>query len=378
MTVPDAAGSASLLAWLFDQGHIALERAPLLDQPPPPITTPDRWTRVEGMLLALAVGDSLGNSSEAMAPADRWAMHGEIRDFLPNPYLGARRVGTPSDDTQLAFWTLEELVERGHLDPERLANRFSASRIFGIGRTVREFVRNFKDEGSPWWAAGPESAGNGALMRIAPVLVPHVEKPTPALWADAAIAGMLTHNDRASTASCVAFVGLLWDLLRRDAGPPPAAAWWLDTFVARLRPLEGRTHYASRSPDPRYSGWTGSLADFLDEHVRRALAEGRSARAACDGWHSGAYLLETVPSALYILCRHGHDPEEAIVRAANDTWDNDTVAAIVGAAVGELHGVEALPQRWRDGLLGRTRADDDGRVFELIAAARRRFALPGS
>ncbi|HEU4630236.1 MAG TPA: ADP-ribosylglycohydrolase family protein, partial [Gemmatimonadaceae bacterium] len=57
----------------------------------------------------------------------------------------------------------------------------------------------------------------------------------------------------------------------------------------------------------------------------------------------------------------------------NDTYDNDTIAAIVGAAVGALHGVDALPARWRTGLLGRTRAADDGRVFELIELARTRF-----
>ena len=69
--------------------------------------------------------------------------------------------------------------------------------------------------------------------------------------------------------------------------------------------------------------------------------------------------------------RHGDDPEEAIVRAVNDTKDNDTVGAIVGAAVGALHGVDALPGRWRGGLLGRTREDDDGRVFEVVREARR-------
>ena len=62
-------------------------------------------------------------------------------------------------------------------------------------------------------------------------------------------------------------------------------------------------------------------------------------------------------------------PEEAIVRAVNDTHDNDTVAAIVGAAVGALHGKEALPVRWQRGLLGRTTMNDDGRVFRLIEAA---------
>lgn len=54
----------------------------------------------------------------------------------------------------------------------------------------------------------------------------------------------------------------------------------------------------------------------------------------------------------------------------NDTKDNDTVAAIVGAAVGALHGRAGLPKRWIDNLLGRTTDSDDGRVFGLLEAAR--------
>ena len=67
---------------------------------------------------------------------------------------------------------------------------------------------------------------------------------------------------------------------------------------------------------------------------------------------------------------HSSDPEEAIVRAVNDTKDNDTIGAIVGAAVGALHGESAIPRRWVDGLLGRIVADvDDRKLFGLIASA---------
>jgi len=71
--------------------------------------------------------------------------------------------------------------------------------------------------------------------------------------------------------------------------------------------------------------------------------------------------------------KHGHDPEEAILAAVNDTVDNDTIAAIVGAAVGALHGRRKMPKRWIEGLSGRTREQDDGRVFELLNAARTAF-----
>jgi ADP-ribosylglycohydrolase len=80
-----------------------------------------------------------------------------------------------------------------------------------------------------------------------------------------------------------------------------------------------------------------------------------------------------MPSALYILMRHSHEPAEAIVRAVNDTWDNDTIGAIVGAAVGELHGAEALPKRWLEGLSGRTRLDGDGAMPRLLGTAERRW-----
>jgi len=58
--------------------------------------------------------------------------------------------------------------------PENVATRFAhGGRIFGIGSTVREFLTNLK-AGMPLFESGPESAGNGALMRIAPILVPHL------------------------------------------------------------------------------------------------------------------------------------------------------------------------------------------------------------
>ena len=42
------------------------------------------------------------------------------------------------------------------------------------------------------------------------------------------------------------------------------------------------------------------------------------------------------------------------------------IAAIAGAAVGAQEGKDALPVCWRQGLLGRAREHDDGRVFALF------------
>ncbi len=348
-------------------GDLALRPSPFLDSTPPAM--PVRWERVEGMLLGLAIGDALGNTSESMAPADRALRYGEITDYQPNRHAEGRRVGLPSDDTQLAAWTLEVLVERGRLDLDALTDIFAARPIFGIGRTVRGFVEASHRQ-LPLWDRAPASAGNGALMRIAPVLLPHLHRPGPALWADAALAASLTHDDAASTSACVAFVAMLLELLQLDA--PPPQQWWVERYVELARELEGDVTLKTRFGAP----WQGPLWRFVQVHVPEAMARDLPAVDACNTWGSGAFLLETVPSALYILARHGHDPEAAIIRAVNDTRDNDTVAAIVGAAVGALHGVDRLPARWRQGLLGRTAADDDGRLFELLEMARRRFGTP--
>jgi len=59
--------------------------------------------------------------------------------------------------------------------------------------------------------------------------------------------------------------------------------------------------------------------------------------------------------------------------AVNDTRDNDTIAALVGAAMGAAHGTHWIPADWRDQLLGRVNGDDDGKVFTLIDEAVGRF-----
>ncbi len=336
---------------------------------PAPEFTGTDWDRVAGMLVGLAIGDSLGNTSESQLPAERRAVHGEIRDYLPNSHARCQRVGLPSDDTQLAFRTLEHLLENGgHLDPAKLADKLASGAIFGLGSTVRRFL-SAREVGGHWLDAAQKSAGNGALMRIAPVLVPHLSSPGSRLWRDAVVASAVTHNDFASNASCAAFVAVLLEALA--ARPPVPRMFWLKRFGDVAVRLEGRApRYVPRAP--RYTDRRVSLAMFTSEVVGQALEAGIPTLEACNAWHSGAFLLETVPSVLYILERHGNDPEEAMVRAVNDTRDNDTIAAIVGAAVGALHGLEGIPRRWRDGLLGRTDAANDGRVFDLINQARGR------
>jgi len=363
--------NADTLDRLFAQNTIAIRRGSLFGTAPA-THVGISFDRLEGMILGLALGDSLGNTTEGQLPMERAAAFGEIRDYLPNRYAAGRPVGLPSDDSQLALWTLEQMVRDGAFVPENVARRFCSGQIFGIGSAVREFVHNHRDGGLPWYAAGPASAGNGALMRIAPMLFPHLATGTANLWVDAGLSAMTTHNDSASIGSCLAFISILWQLLAMDGAP--TSRWWLDSFLNVAADVDLGTIYKPRGGS--FVGYRGAFPTFVKEVVRDAMERGLSTLEAANGWYSGAYLLETVPSVLYILMRHGNDPEEAIIRAVNDTRDNDTVAAIVGAAMGALHGRSALARRWIDGLLGRTAEGDDGRLFSLLTEARAAFFEP--
>jgi len=353
-----------LAARVISEGFLPA-RSALLQGPVEPVAGLAPPDRVRGMLLALAIGDALGNTSEGLTAADRESRYGEITDYLPNFHADGRRVGLPSDDSQLAFWTVESLLERGTLDPDDLSARFASREIFGLGDAVAKFLRNRAEGVTPWYRCGVESAGNGALTRIAPIVLLHPAGTSAALWLDTALASIVTHRDASSVASCVAFADLLARLLRLQV--PPQPGWIIGTFLATVRRVCTDQSYRPRGG--RFADWEGHYADYLEHALGEAALRGWSTREACDTWHSGAYLLETVPSVLWILDKHAHDPEEAILRAVNDTRDNDTAAAIVGAAVGALHGANALPGRWQTGLMGRTTADDSGHVFRLIEAA---------
>lgn len=348
--------NSSLLRTLVGAGGVAMLWGEAMDRWPAGDAFPP-FDRIEGMMLGLAIGDALGNPTESKNPGDRLRAHGEITDYQPG------LLGTPSDDTQLSFWTLESLLDHDGLDPLALSEAFRHKQIFGIGRTVRQFLRN-ADLGASWEKRGVSSAGNGALMRIAPIVFPHLRRPAPGLWADAALAAMLTHNDPMAVSSAVAMTSILWHCLHATRQPAPE--WWIDHFAGVLSSVEPETRYRQRIPEA-VKMW--KLSEFLDEEVRRAYHDGCTLLEAQRRWYSGAYLLETVPCVLFALMCHAGNPEEAILRMVNDTRDNDTIAAITGAVVGALHGKARLPERWVSRLSGRTAKADDGRVFEILARA---------
>lgn len=339
------------------------------------------FSRVEGMLLGIAIGDSLGNGSEAMSPRRRRSKYGIIEEYLPNKYAHHQRKGLPTDDTQLAFDTLIVILKKGHLDLQELANIFSSHRIFGIGNTIKAFLRNYKDQNKPWYKSGIESSGNGALMRISPVLIPYFRERVEMkeLWSDVILDTMMTHNDVLAIGSSLAYVDMLANLLILDN--PPDASIVLNRFCSILSETVGKSRYQQRYSskfsivfklkallrgESIFIYGNDDPSNFINRTVTYALQNNVSVEEFGNQIGSGAYLLETVPVFLYILLKNLDKPKNAILDAVNYTKDNDTIAAIVGAAVGAMYGRNAFKDSWVTQLSGRIRENDDGTIFKLI------------
>lgn len=330
---------------LMEQG-LDLNRGKIFDMELKP--RPFDWEAVRGMLYGLAIGGALGAPLTGVLPGTRTQKN--IQD------------GKPTDDTVLAILTLEHLTGANGLDPHVLADLFIESKVWGRKGATRRAL-NLLADGVPWDASGQPSAENGALVRIAPLIIPYLAKGGTGLWIDTVLATAITHNDCLALSTALAFAWMLWDLVAFDEVPSPI--YYADLYVEVGKDVENHDYKPRGGSFERYTGPAWRYVSSVLKVVRKNnLGTG----TACNAWHSGSVLLETWPSALYTLEKYADDPEEAIFAAVNDTKDSSTIGAIVGATVGALHGVGGLPYRWIRKLQWR------GRIDAAIEKARERWA----
>lgn len=304
--------------------------------------TADR-DRFRGALLGGAIGDALGRPFEgSRRPAEKPPTF-----YLPNSRRDGRNEGTWTDDTQLTVLVGEALLAgEGRVEPAdmtaRLVAWLPAGR--GVGRATRRSVENL-ESGLAWHLGGERSAGNGAAMRVAPLGLVHAARPEQ-LAVATALATVPTHADPTALVGALA---MAWLTGRCAAAEPDDLD--PEDLVLGLRAALAAVH------DPpveerRPGGTRVRLLDRMSEvpgllHLtpRRALTQ----------LYNGAFVLESLPAALWCFLARIDDPEAVIGVAAAGGFDADTVAAMAGTLAGALHGEDAWAERWTDAL---ERADD--------------------
>lgn len=384
-----------VLSELFANSQIAIRQGAIFRQVPESLDSDRlrRDERIEGMILGLAVGDALGHSTEwKYDPEKRWKEYGTITDHVGTFLSPAGRI---SDDTQLSLWTLERLLAKGSLDIHDLTACLTARRrdIVGAGRnTTQALDRHYErmQHGTPEFHlcggdALVDGRGNGALMRFSPLVLPHLRNPSPAYWSDVTLAAFITHPHSAALSSVLAFAGLLWQILNRPTGDAPAPEWWIDEYIRIAGDLEFPDVPLAPCLDPVPSilkNFRGTLCEFIDTKVRKAWRTRMNVRDACSlkGFGSNADCVQSVPATLYVLMSHADSFESAVISSVNDTKDNDTIASIVGAILGALHGRQAIRKRWVEGIRsnslkteGNFAGDDRTIIKQLASDAVNRF-----
>jgi ADP-ribosylglycohydrolase len=348
--------NTEILRALFDEGLVnAVEWEELYSRPEPKVSRVEAADKVAHMLLGVAIGDSLGYPVERLSPEERLKKYGLITSYVNGRAL-------PSDDTQLTFDTVKVILEHGRVVPWELARIFASHRISGMGRTVKEFLRNYRERGLPWYRTGVKRPSNGALMRISPVIIPNLKTKENYL-VDAVLDTLITHNEPLAIASSVAFADMLWNVINSNGRID--AKRIIERFALVISKLTGDKKYKTRErAKVRYEG---PASEFIRDQVYYALDRGLSVQELSKTIGSGGYLLETVPNALFIFVRYLNDPQRGIIEAVNFTKDSDTIASIVASAFGALYGRQAFREEWVRQLPGKLlKHGQDGEVFQLL------------
>lgn len=299
--------------------------------------------RAVGALVGLAVGDAIGTSLE-------------FSERDTNPALTDMVGGGPfslepgqwTDDTAMALALGDSLLVHGCFDEGDLMSRFWAwydhgaysctGACFDIGMATRDALMDWKRSGNP--VAGntnPMSAGNGSLMRLAPVPIRYWRRRD--VLADiAARQSRTTHGAEEAVDACVFFGRLLADAI---AGVP-------------ADPLRGGAGHSGLSP------------------AITAMAHGEWRGKARNMIHSSGYVVHTLEAALWCVDQ-SRSFAEAVLIAANLGDDADTVAAVTGQLAGAIYGRDAIPRHWRERLAWTARIE--AIAHELFDASLREVIL---
>lgn len=265
--------------------------------------------KATGMLVGLAIGDALGAPLEFQ----------EARE--PKNYLtkyttgGAHKVslGEWTDDTSMALAMAKSLLEKKCFDANDIMNRFCGwykngeysprGECFDIGGTTAVALNSYLNELDDSDYLQPyrgrtadDSSGNGALMRLAPVII--VAKDRYHAIQLAVQQTLLTHGSN----TCVDYSVMLaeelyhgYDIIRYQNHKLP-----------------------------------------LDTPRQKVM--------------SGGYVKETYQCAWWAF-QTTNSFEDCIIKAVNRGYDADTVGAVAGMIAGRYYGHSLIPSHFKEKLL---------------------------
>lgn len=306
--------------------------------------------RARGVLLGLAVGDALGTTQEFSRPKDRRPFP-ELNLGPQTDVVGggpfALPAGHTTDDTQMAVCLTRALLGAPDFDVEAAGRHYLEwmPLAFDIGQQTSACLARLKGGGSAlevgltvWNASGQDIAGNGSLMRTAPIGVHFADRPEErrrASWLDSAI----THADPRCILACASFNAAIAHGVNEGPG---GALGLLQAASAELTLAAGLLLEDPRWPQDRVRAAVAAVAEDLE----RAQATDPGLDL---GRHQG-YVRLAFRLAFWELL-HAPSWAEGLLDVTNRGGDADTNAAVAGALLGAHHGSAQIPDAWLTAVL---------------------------
>ena len=269
--------------------------------------------RAIGAMVGLAIGDAIGTTLEFTARDTYPPLRGMVGG---GPF--SLQAGEWTDDTAMALALADSLLACSGLDEADLMRRFAdwhdngayscTGSCFDIGTTIAAAMDRWRHTGDPVaGSSDPHTAGNGSLMRLAPVAV-YFWRNRSALRDAATRQSCTTHAAPAAVRACSLFAEMLADAIVGHS---------LDVVLMRD---------AARQ-------WAGRQRESI---------------------RGSGYVVESLEAALWSVASTGSFAE-AVLTAANLGEDADTTAAIAGQLAGAVYGFSAIPRHWLDRLAWKDR-----------------------
>ncbi|MFZ6873816.1 ADP-ribosylglycohydrolase family protein [Undibacterium sp. Di27W] len=272
--------------------------------------------RYLGTLAGLACGDAVGTTVEFSARGS----FTPVTDMVGRGPFGLQ-AGEWTDDTSMALCLAESLLSKDGFDAKDQMGRYlnwwkwgylsSTGLCFDIGNTVRAALSRYASSGEPYCGLDdPRTAGNGSLMRLAPVAM-FAYPDIAAAVHYAAESSRTTHAAPEAIQCCQLLAALLCRLF---AGCSKA-----DLF--------GSLPFTPTEPKVLAISQTSFMSKSRDEII------------------GSGYSVASLEASLWCFM-HTDNFKDAILMATNLGDDADTTAAITGQLAGAYYGIAGIPAEW--------------------------------
>ena len=293
----------------------------------------DLISSFRGVLLGIAVGDSLGLPAEQLSKKqltqfyrNRW----KHRFFL--------RKGMISDDTELAFFTAQCLIQYPD-SPQEFLNRLAwclrgwlAGFPAGIGfATLRSILKLWV--GISPQKSGVYSAGNGPATRAA-VIGAFFADDVQQMDTYLELSTRITHSDPKALTGSKAIAYLTAWSLKNAAGQILETAEIFDVL---------------KKIDLEDTEWQHCLMEMEQSINTRDSVEQFADKIGLENGVTG-YMYHTIPVVIYAWFIHYGDFRKALSEVLNCGGDTDSTGALIGALMGAVVGEEGIPPEWINGI----------------------------